>query len=286
MSDPSADSAAPPRLGIVGGGRSAWAFAHAWQRIGWPLAGVSLRPGSTSPLPHLLGIASLAPEDLIRTSDVVLLATPDHAISDAASIFDCDADVLLFHSSGSMDSSILPRRERAFSLHPLRALPPPGEPDTFQGTLFVFEGSARGRLLAASFVGAAGGTFLEIEARSKPLYHAAAVFGSNYLALLMEQTSDLFRDIGLEGRVVDEAISALATSAIKNWLRQEGTARFTGPIARADTQLVRTHLDALKDDPAALQLYRILGRHLLSRVHQIERDSPRMAALRGLLESD
>src|SRR5205809_1073105 len=31
------------RLGIIGGGRAAWAFGSTWRRIGWPIAGVTLR---------------------------------------------------------------------------------------------------------------------------------------------------------------------------------------------------------------------------------------------------
>src|SRR2546423_15307177 len=30
-------------LGIIGGGRAAWAFGSTWRRLGWPIAGVTLR---------------------------------------------------------------------------------------------------------------------------------------------------------------------------------------------------------------------------------------------------
>ena len=42
------------RLGILGGGRAAWAYGSAWRRISWPIDGVWLRAESQSRLPELL----------------------------------------------------------------------------------------------------------------------------------------------------------------------------------------------------------------------------------------
>ena len=111
------------KLGIIGNGRAAWAFANTWRRIGWPLTGIARRG---EPI-----------EELAATSDIILVAVSDRAIEEVtASIPETDA--IIIHASGS-----LPALRGGFSLHPLKSLPPAGEPSDLEGTLLVFEGAHR-----------------------------------------------------------------------------------------------------------------------------------------------
>lgn len=285
MSLLSPDRSSPPsrRLGVVGGGRAAWAFASAWREVGWPVAGVLLRPESTSPLPSLLGVPTMSREDLCREADVILIATPDRVVAQTAAGFS-QREGLIFHASGSLPSSILPETERAFSLHPLRALPASGEPVSLAGTLFVFEGSQAGESLAADFVSAVGASLLHIAAESKPRYHAAAVFASNYVATLLELAESLMREAGLEDSALHGALSELARSAIENWFRQEGTSRFTGPIARGDSGLTGKHLEALEHRVLAQELYRLLGLQLVESIASEQPDSEQLRAVKERLQ--
>ncbi len=59
-------------------------------------------------------------------------------------------------------------------------LPPAGVPSDLENTLLVFEGEHRrtAKLIAA----AVGARFAEVAPEQKALYHAAAVFGANYVA--------------------------------------------------------------------------------------------------------
>src|SRR4029453_5713064 len=86
---------------------------------------------------------------------------------------------LIFHASGAL----LSLRD-GFSLHPLKALPPVGAPSDLEGTLLVFEGEHRrtAKLMAAAL----GARFCEVAPEQKALYHAAAVFGSNYGAAMLD----------------------------------------------------------------------------------------------------
>src|SRR5262249_59900374 len=93
------------------------------------------------------------------------------------------------------------------SLHPLKALPPVGEPSDLRDTLLVFEGEHRD--MAQKIARAAGARFAEISAEAKTRYHAGAVFGSNYVAALLDIAQQL---IALGGARYDSA--ALARPAI------------------------------------------------------------------------
>ena len=237
------------RLGIIGGGRAAWAFGSTWQRMGWPLAGIALR--SQSPISELLGAPRRSIDELASESDLLLIAVSDRAIPDvAASILQTKA--IIFHPSG-----ILTSLRGGFSLHPLKALPPVGEPSDLRDALLVFEGAHRE--IAKRIADAAGARLAEIAPQQKVLYHAAAVFGSNYVAALLDIAEEL---IGIEHARDD--LAALAQSAIDNWLAHSDGRRFTGPAARGDREVIERHLAALQGNPRLAELYRLLAERILA----------------------
>ena len=90
-------------LGIIGGGRAAWAFGSTWRRLGWPIAGVALRDGSTSPIASLLATRQLSLDELAKESELILIAVNDAAIADFATMIP-ETKAVIFHPSGSMTS--------------------------------------------------------------------------------------------------------------------------------------------------------------------------------------
>jgi len=242
------------RLGILGGGRAAWAFGSAWKRIGWPLSGIWLRDESHSHIPELLGTARVDLADLAGESELLLVAVSDRAIPECAAAVP-ETDAIVFHASGS----VLAVRG-GFSLHPFKALPPLGEPSDLEGTLLVFEGEHRrtAKLIAT----AVGARFCEIAPNQKALYHAAAVFGANYVAASLDIAQQLTTRVGL-GDVREELV-ALAHSAIENWRLNTDARRFTGPAARGDWEVMHRHLEALRDDPQLAQIYELVAGQILA----------------------
>ena len=230
------------RLGIIGGGRAAWAFGSTWRRIGWPIAGVRTR--SSSPIASLLG----APGE-IGDADLLLLAVSDRALHEVEIP---KTSAIVFHCSG-----IHPSMHGGFSLHPLKALPPVGEPSDLRDTLLVFEGQHRD--IAQQIARAAGARFAEIDAEAKTRYHAGAVFGSNYVAALLDIAQQL---IALPGARDD--IAALARSAIDNWRTHDDARRFTGPAARGDAEVMQRHAEALAEWPELAEIYRLLAARIVA----------------------
>lgn len=240
------------RLGILGGGRAAWAFGSAWKRIGWPLSGVWLRDESHSHIAELLETTRQDLTDLAAESEMLLIAVSDRAIPECA-IAIPDTEAIVFHASG-----VVTAMRGGFSLHPLKSLPPVGQPSDLEKTLLVFEGDhKRTAKLIATAVGA---RFCEIAPHQKALYHAAAVFGSNYVAASLEIAGRLMARVGLDD--VREDLVALALSAIENWRGHTDAKRFTGPAARGDDDVLRAHLTALRDDPELAKIYEILAAEL------------------------
>jgi len=272
-------------LAILGGGRAAWAYGSSWRRIGWPIDGVWLREESQSKLPELLGAPRKKLDEL--RADLVLIAVSDRAINEIAALFGAPAPSpapghanagegagapnspvtshaspghanagegagatqkpILFHASG-----VLPAVGGGFSLHPLRALPPVGAASDLRDALLVFEGQHVE--IAKTIAAAVGGRFAEIAAADKPRYHAAAVFGSNYVAAMLDIAE---RFIGIEN--VRDDLAALARSAIENWRAHTDARRFTGPAARGDAAVLEQHVAALAGDAQVSEIYELLA---------------------------
>lgn len=237
------------RLGILGGGRAAWAFGSAWTRIGWPISGVWLRDSSHSHIAELLETARMDLADLCAESELLLIAVSDRAISEVAAMIP-QTDALIFHASGALLSM-----RNGFSLHPLKSLPPIGEPSDLEGTLLVFEGEHRrtAKLIATAI----GARFAEVAPDQKALYHAAAVFGANYVAASLEIAKRLMDRAGVHDAKQD--LVALALSAVENWRNHDDAKRFTGPAARGDSDTIAKHIDALRDEPQLAQIYELLA---------------------------
>jgi predicted short-subunit dehydrogenase-like oxidoreductase (DUF2520 family) len=233
------------RLGIIGSGRAAWAFASTWRRIGWPISGVATR-GAETPIGPRRSI-----DDLATASDILLVAVSDRAIEEIVAAIP-ETKAIIVHPSG-----VIPSLRGGFSLHPLKALPPVGEPSGLAGTLLVFEGAHRD--VAEEIASKAGARFAEIARESKTRYHAAAVFGSNYVAALLDIADEL---IGIEGARDD--LAALARSAIDNWAAHTDAQRFTGPAARGDADIIERHLAALRDRPELAEIYRLLAARIVA----------------------
>jgi predicted short-subunit dehydrogenase-like oxidoreductase (DUF2520 family) len=225
------------KLGIIGNGRAAWAFASTWRRIGWPLTGIATRG---TPI-----------DELAASSDLILIAVSDRAIAQIAESIP-ETNAIIFHPSGA-----LPALRGGFSLHPLKSLPPVGEPSDLEGTLLVFEGAHRD--VAEQIANKVGARFAEISAEAKIRYHAGAVFGSNYIAALLDVAEEL---IGIDG--AREDIAALARSAIDNWAAHNDARRFTGPASRGDDAVMQRHLDVLRDSLELAEIYRLLAARIVA----------------------
>lgn len=236
-------------LGIIGGGRAAWAFGSTWRRMRWPLVGMATR--RETEIPGLLATNRCSIDELAKSADLLLIAVSDRAIAEVAEKIPV-TKAIIWHASGSLLSV-----RGGFSLHPLKALPPAGEPSDLRGTLLVFEGAHRE--IAQTIADAAEARLAEIRATDKPLYHAAAVFASNYVAALLDISHDL---IGIDG--VREDLAALARSAVDNWVAHTGPERFTGPAARGDRTIIEAHLSQLQPQADLALIYRLLAERILA----------------------
>jgi predicted short-subunit dehydrogenase-like oxidoreductase (DUF2520 family) len=125
---------------------------------------------------------------------------------------------------------------------------------------------------------------LAVKPGRKPLYHAGAVFASNYLISLLEASLRLLESAGVPRRKAAGALTALAVGTLENARRAGLAAALTGPIERGDSATVRRHSAAIASRvPDLSGLYDALGQIAVQVA--LEKGSIGRSAARSLREA-
>jgi predicted short-subunit dehydrogenase-like oxidoreductase (DUF2520 family) len=261
-------------LWIVGPGRLGLALGLALHRAGAVRAlSFSGRPPSPPAHPLFTGpspAAAYLPGDALPSEyDLVLVAVPDDVLPDAAAALatrGLRATVPVLHTSGSRGAEVLaPLAALGHpigSVHPLAAVSDPVRgADRLRGAYWGVEGDAAAAGAAERIVHALDGHVLRVGPGGKTLYHAAAVFASNYAVALLSVAEGLMMRGGADPTDARAALAALAAGAVRNVAEAGPAAALTGPIARGDAETVALHLSRLSADERAV--YSVLGREAL-----------------------
>jgi len=220
------------------------------------------------------GVPSLVRALRSRPRATVFLTVPDGAVASLAGQVaaggDIPATVAFAHCSGALGLGTLgplAARHDVGSFHPLQSFPQPRPPEAFRGSLVAIDARApmlRRRLerLARDL----GAKPRGVEEADRVVYHAAAVFASNYLVALAGEAVELLRTIGWSEAEAVAGLIPLMRGALAEVERRGPTAALTGPIRRGDVETVTRHLEALAGldsgssrGPRKADLYRMLG---------------------------
>jgi predicted short-subunit dehydrogenase-like oxidoreductase (DUF2520 family) len=234
---------------VVGPGRAGTSLALLLVRAGWratAVAGRAASAPSTEALAARLGVPAVAGADAGRGAALVVVATPDAAIEDAAAavVPSLGPGALVVHLSGARTLAALGPVARlrpdcgTGSLHPLQTLPS-GEDgaDRLPGSWAAVAGPPAVGALAAEI----GLHAFRVDDADRALYHAAAAVAANHLVALLGQVERLAQAAG----VPFEAFLPLVRASVDHAAELGPAGALTGPVARGDLVTVARHLDAL-----------------------------------------
>ncbi|HUJ56484.1 MAG TPA: DUF2520 domain-containing protein [Gaiellaceae bacterium] len=178
--------------------------------------------------------------------DVVLLCVSDTAIADIAR-GQTPARGWIGHVSGATPLAALEPHQRRFSLHPLQTFDRSGDPSQLDGAWAAATGETQEALaVARELAELLGLRVFELADSDRTLYHAGAVFASNYVVTLQRAAVRL--------GVPADALVPLMQRTIANGFE------LTGPIARGDWSTVEAHKRALHERRPELEhLYETLA---------------------------
>jgi predicted short-subunit dehydrogenase-like oxidoreductase (DUF2520 family) len=242
------------------------------RELGWKIGAVVTRNESSARRAvHFIGggWAQVGLSRRILASTCILITTPDAAIEAVANELariggeELRGQVVL-HTSGALDSGVL-NTVRACgaavgSMHPLQtfngvAIPP------LEGKIFAIEGDVMAVRTSRKIARAIGGVPSPIEARHKPLYHAAGALAAGHTLVVVEAAIQLLMSLGMKRREAMRALLPMTRQVLQNYERLGLRAAWTGPLARGDYEVVAKHLNVLQEySPEYCNAYDALNR--------------------------
>ena len=249
-----------PTIAIVGAGRVGRALARKLHENDWTIAAVVAGSESSARSAVRVIGAGRPQHQLSRRifdADIVLISTPDDAISGVAAKLaqlggqECRGKIVI-HTSGALDHTALDALARAgaatASMHPLQTFGGRGAPP-LEGVAFVIQGHRKAQAAARKIIHALGGVAIALQAGAKPAYHAAGNFASGYLLAVIETAIRILMSLGFSRRRAKMALLPLIHQTLANFERFGAHAAWTGPIARGDYATVSRHMRSLAASP-------------------------------------
>ena len=260
-------------VSVVGAGRVGTAIAVLLGRAGHRIVAVAGRgPSRDRASRFLSGVPFLDPADAARAGEFVLVGVPDgdiHAIAGRiAESGGFRSGQWVTHLSGASGLDVLsPARAagaRPLALHPLQTFPDvAGALERIPGCAMAVtaeddEGYTVGERIADDLMTRP----FRLDDAMRPLYHAAAVFASNYLIVTSAIAEDLFRRAGVPDPL--GAMLPLQRASLDNVERLGAAEALTGPAVRGDATTIEHNLAALRAArPDAVAAYLVLCRAAL-----------------------
>lgn len=267
----------PARLavGVVSAGRVGSVLGAALSGAGHVVVGVSaISRSSLRRAAELLPDAPvLPPDDVVRRSDLVLLAVPDDVLPDLvaglAATGAFRAGQMVVHTSGAQGVDILAPGTAAgvlpLALHPAMTFTGRREDLARLATacVGVTVADESGWSVGEALTLEMGAEPVRVPPHARPLYHAALAHGANHLATLVGDAVDALEHAGVVP--AQRLLGPLLEAALDNTLRH-GDRALTGPVTRGDIDTVRLHLRVLTEcapqlrDPYCTQASRTADR--------------------------
>lgn len=280
-------------VSIIGAGRIGLALGVALRKAGYAINLVVAR--SSASAKHAATLLKTTGEhvgakgltkssrqslELIASSSIIIVATPDDAIPGVAGNLAAAFQSLRLargarrpvavHTSGALTSRALqPLKAQGLSIgsiHPLISISDKkGTGDSLSRAFFSLEGDPAAIRVGKRLVQDLGSRSFVIDARSKPLYHAAAVMASPNLTALLDIALEMLSRCGISARRGRQILLPLVESTLANLADQEPAQALTGTFKRGDLATAREHIKAMdaKGLTDALRAYAILGQHSL-----------------------
>ena len=181
--------------------------------------------------------AAAASYAALRPAEVYMLTVTDDQI-----VLACEAlaaavqlqGAVVFHCSGALASDRLHAARAAgahvASVHPIRSF---ADADAvaagFAGTFCGVEGDQRALDVLLPALAAIGARAVQIDPAAKTVYHAAAVFASNYLVTVIDAALRAYQAAGIPEAVARELARPLAIESMENAFRLGAAPALTGP---------------------------------------------------------
>ena len=242
-------------VGIVGAGRVGAVLGARLRASGYPVVAVAARSEASllRARTFLPGVPVLDPVEVVRASEILVLAVPDDSLAHVAEELapHVRPGQLVLHTSGRHGRDVLAplaeRGARTAAFHPAMTFTG-SDVDVDRTCVTGLTTTDEDRTEVETLASAVGGTPVHVAEADRVVYHAALAHGANHVVTVLNQAMDLLRSIGVSDP--SAVLEPLVRASVTNTLAY-GDAALTGPVARGDAHTVAAHAAAIHDAEVA-----------------------------------
>lgn len=267
-----------PTLNLVGAGRVGQTLARQWHQAGiFTVQDVHTRNAASAHTACVqIGAGNPCPKlEALRKADFWMMVVPDAALEGCALALadhhtasenhDGPQRPTAFHCSGALASAVLaPLAAQGWSTASAHCLLSFTSVEValsqFPGTPCALEGNPDATATLRHAFHAIGAQCFDLASDDKLLYHAAAVFATNFVPVLAATAEDLWTRTGMPPALIAHARATLLRNAAANIAAFGPKSALTGPAARGDTAAIaRQHAAVAQWDSGAGDAYATLS---------------------------
>ncbi len=262
-------------LNLIGAGRVGQTLGRLWQERGVFAIQDVLNHSAASAEVACRFIGAGNPVNALaqmRPADVWMLAVPDAqiesvagALADHAGATNDHREPIVFHCSGAQSSALLAPLAllgwQTASAHCILSFASADAAiQQFPGTACALEGDASAIAALQTAFSAIQARCFEVQSSNKLLYHAAAVFATNFLPVIQAVAEDAWLASGVPQDLLPGLRTSLLSNAVANITRLGPAGALTGPAARGDvTAIAKQAVAVTQWDAQAGAAYEVLS---------------------------
>ncbi|WP_010523636.1 Rossmann-like and DUF2520 domain-containing protein [Nesterenkonia sp. F] len=273
-------------VGIISAGKVGAVLGAALRAAGHQVVGVhAVSEDSRTRAESLLDdVPILEIPEILRRSELVLLAVPDDVLADvvagAVDAGHIQAGQLLVHTSGRWGTDVLAPAAQSgaigLAIHPAMTFTGLSmDLQRLSACAFAVTAPAPVLPIAQALVVEMGGEPVVVAEGDRGTYHAALAHAANHLNTITGQAAEMLSGIGVERP--DRVLGPLMQASLDNAL-SSGEGALTGPVARGDVGTVAEHVRLLAESG--------LPEDVRTAYVSMARATAQRAAARGLLSEE
>lgn len=242
-------------INLIGGGRVGQTLGRLLAQDGHDQVQdvLTRSPASAARAVAFIGAGrAIADVNQLRPADVWVLAVPDgQVVPTATALAQLDlAPALAFHCSGAISSAeLVALKHKGWQVASAHCLLSFAEPAAavmqFANTPCALEGNVQALAELRTLFTRLGAQCFDLAAADKLLYHAGAVFATNFLPVLQDLAEQLWQHANMPPELARQMRATLLNNAVNNIVKLGPQGALTGPAARGDTALVAAQGEAV-----------------------------------------